>query len=223
MAEEHDSWIKGIGVNVAGALGSASSTPAASATDAGSASGTAPAAGKDTEVSDAGAAATVDASKVTITYGDDADSSTVASSAETAIKEIVAAAGLTSCTITSTARTPEAQAAAMYTNLENKGVDSQKELYADAGDKVIDVYVASKAAKKSEADIKADMVAKINEVGPSNVSKHCADSSKLCVVDIAPSSIADKDKFIAAVNADKRVTKFLQPPNDPAYHLEIPV
>jgi hypothetical protein len=139
------------------------------------------------------------------------------------IKEIVAKSGDKSCTITSTARSPEDQARAMYNNLESEGVEAQKELYADAGDKVIDVYVASKAAKKTPAQIKADMVAKINALGPSNVSKHCADSSKLCVVDIAPSSITNKTKFIEEVGKDSRVSKFLKPPTDPAYHLEIPV
>jgi hypothetical protein len=171
----------------------------------------------------AAAATTVNAADVVVTYGADADQTAVAASAETVIKEICAKAGESSCTITSTARTPEAQARAMYVNLEANGVASQKALYAAAGDQVIDVYVASKAAKKSADEIKADMTAKINELGPSTVSKHCADSSTLCVVDIAPSSITNDAKFIEEVGKDSRVSKFLQPPNDPAYHLEIPV
>lgn len=164
-------------------------------------------------------------SKITITYGPKAEKSTVTSASETVIKEILAAAGETGCTINSTARTPESQANAMYVNLEkpDQTVQMQKDLYKGPGEKVIDIYVASKAAKKSAADIKADMTAKIKEIGPSSVSKHCADSTKLCVVDIEPTLITDKAKFIAAVEADKRVTKFLQPPKDPAYHLEIPV
>lgn len=180
---------------------------------------------KETMVSEpvGGAAAALTSADVTITYGADADQTAVAASAETVIKEICAKAGERSCTITSTARTPAAQARAMYNNLESKGVAAQKELYAAAGDKVIDVYVASKAAKKSADDIKADMTAKIIELGPATVSKHCADTSVLCVVDIAPSGITNKTKFIEEVGKDTRVTKFLQPPSDPAYHLEIPV
>lgn len=175
-----------------------------------------------TNANSASTATTVSADSVTITWGNDADQSVVKATSETVIKEIVANAGLTSCKITSTARTPEDQARAMYNNLETVGVEAQKSLYASAGDKVIDVYVASKAAKKSGAEIKADMVAKINELGPSSVSRHCADASVLCVVDIAPSSISDKPKFIAAFERDARVSYSLKPPADPAYHLEIP-
>jgi hypothetical protein len=167
--------------------------------------------------------AAIDTTGITITYGANADKSAVAASCEIVIKELVAQAGDTSCTITSTVRTPEDQARAMYTNLENLGVESQKALYGNAGDKVIDVYVASSAASKTADQIKADMVAKINELGPSNVSKHCGDSSTLCVVDIDPGSITHKAKFIEEVDKDSRVSKFLQPPADPAYHLEIPV
>jgi len=158
-----------------------------------------------------------------ITYGENADKSAVASSCETIIKEIVSKAGDKRCTITSTARSPEDQARAMYNNLESEGVEAQKRLYAPAGDKVIDVYVASKTEKKTADQIRADMVSKINELGPSTVSKHCADSTKLCVVDIAPTSITNKTKFIEEVKKDNRVSKFLEPPDDPAYHLEIPV
>lgn len=169
------------------------------------------------------AATAVDTSKVTISYDATADATVVKDTAATVIKELLVTAGETGCTISSTARSPEDQARAMYNNLESVGVDAQKKLYAAAGDKVIDVYVASKAAKKSADEIKADMTDKINELGPSTVSNHCADPNTLCVVDVKPSSITNKDKFIKAVEAEKRVSKFLQPPTDPAYHLEIPV
>jgi hypothetical protein len=62
-------------------------------------------------------------------------------------------------------------------------------------------------------------------VGPDKVSKHVADPAKLNVVDIAPSTITDKQAFINAVNEAMKaglVSKFLQPPTDPAYHIEIP-
>jgi hypothetical protein len=44
----------------------------------------------------------------------------------------------------------------------------------------------------------------------------------LNVFDVAPSSIKDKVAFERAVKAERRVTKFLTPPDDPGYHLEIP-
>src|SRR3954464_6203331 len=137
------------------------SAPAAPAAPSAAAAPPAPAA------PDAGTAG--DPTTVTVTYDEQADKSAVPSACETIIKELVALAGDKSCTITSTARSPEDQARAMYNNLESKGVEAQKGLYLDAGDKVIDVYVASKAAKKTAAKIQTDMVAKINELGPGTV------------------------------------------------------
>jgi hypothetical protein len=112
----------------------------------------------------------------------------------------------------------------MNDNIVSKGVASQKRLFGPAGDKVIDVYVASKQAGKTAAEIKADMEAKIIEIGPASVSRHCADPKVLVVVDIGPSSIRHQAAFIEAVNAEMpgRVSKFLQPPDDPAYHIEMP-
>ncbi|MBN2393283.1 MAG: hypothetical protein JXR84_21310 [Anaerolineae bacterium] len=137
------------------------------------------------------------------------------------LKEIVAAIGETSATITSGRRTPAEQSAVMYKNIENTSVDAQKELYGSSGDKVIDVYVAGKAAKpaKDAATIKQEMTDKINELGPSNVSKHCSENS---VIDVAPSSIKDDAQFQTQVEAHARVTKYIAPSNsEPAHHLEI--
>lgn len=179
------------------------------------------------ETATADAATTIDASTVTITYGSKANSSTVKASAETVIKELVAKSGGTSCKINSTARTPEDQARAMYNNLvgtgDGKGVDAQRKLYASPGNKVIDTFEAEQKAGKSADEIKASMAAKIKELGPSSVSNHCADSNTLCVVDIDPGSITNGTKFEEEVDKDSRVSKFLKPPADPAYHLEIPV
>jgi hypothetical protein len=63
--------------------------------------------------------------------------------------------------------------------------------------------------------------AKIVALGPTKVSHHASDPSVLCVFDVSPSSITKKAEFEKAVLADKRVSKFLQPPLDPGYHLEI--
>jgi hypothetical protein len=170
---------------------------------------------------------TTDATTVTITYGPNANKDTVKASAETVIKELVAKSGGKSCKINSTARTPEEQARAMYSNLvgtgQGKGVEAQRKLYGAGGEKVIDTFVAEQAAKKTPDEIKAAMTTKIKELGPSNVSNHCADSSVLCVVDIDPGSITNGVKFAEEVAKDSRVSKFFKPPADPAYHLEIPV
>jgi len=138
------------------------------------------------------------------------------------LEDILTAAGLTSCTISSTARTPTDQARVMYNNIVGTSVAAQKKLYAAAGDLIIDEYVKAKAANKTATEIKAAMEAKINEIGPTKVSHHASDPSVLCVFDVAPSSVANKSSFEKAVRADQRVNKFLLPPDDPGYHLEIP-
>lgn len=158
-----------------------------------------------------------------VNFGPSADSSTVKPLALQVIKDLLRASGNASCTITSTARTPVDQARAMFRNIVGTSVKAQKDLYGHWGDLVIDQYVLSKKAGKSPDQIKADMAAKIIEIGPAKVSRHCADWNVLCVVDIAPSSIANKAKFVAAFKADKRISKYFLPPTDPAYHLEIPV
>lgn len=68
------------------------------------------------------------------------------------------------------------------------------------------------------------MSTKISYLGSSKVFRHTGDPNKLNVVDIAPSSInlTLRKKFEDAVKNDTRVSKFLTPPGDPAYHLEIP-
>ncbi len=89
---------------------------------------------------------------------------------------------------------------------------------------MIDEYSLLKSQGKSVADIINGMSVKITNIGPGNVSLHVGDPKKINVVDIAPSSInlALRKKFESAVNGDARVSKFLTPPADPAYHVEIP-
>lgn len=138
--------------------------------------------------------------------------------------DIMKASGISTLVITSTARTAHDQAKIMYHNIERHGVEKQKRLYASAGDKIIDIYVTLKASGKTKSQIISGMTRKINTIGPRHVSRHAGDPSKLNVVDIAPSSIpaASAHKFETAVAAEKRVSKFLLPPTDPSYHLEIP-
>ncbi|WP_232293137.1 hypothetical protein [Stigmatella aurantiaca] len=159
-----------------------------------------------------------------LTYGPKADAAAVSAHSQAVLGEIMASAGVTSATISSTARTPEDQARAMYDNLQAKGIASQKDLYSKFGDQVIDSYAAAVDAGLTKEQTLQAMVDKINELGPSNVSRHLADPSQLNVVDIAPSSIpADKrEAFQEAIRAHPEVSKFLGPADgDPAYHIEI--
>lgn len=159
---------------------------------------------------------------VEITFGKNAKKEFVTNFSLKVLEDILQAAGLNSALISSTARPPADQARVMFNNIESTGVAAQKKLYAAAGDAVIDEYVKAKAAKKTPIEIKAAMEAKIIAIGPTKVSHHAADPNVLCVFDIAPSSIAKKAAFEKAVKADKRVKKFIIPPLDPGYHLEIP-
>jgi len=131
-----------------------------------------------------------------------------------------------STTISSTARTPADQARIMYNNLKTAGVAEQKRLYGKFGDQVIDVYESSTIAGKTKDQILQDMVSKINNIGPTNVSKHLSDPNVLQVIDVAPSSITNKTAFVEALTALKaegRVSNFFTPlDGDPAYHIEIP-
>ena len=142
----------------------------------------------------------------------------VSTSAVNVLKDILRAAGLTSATITSGRRTSDDQTRIMYDNLQSLGVANQKALYGPNGDVVIDVYAAQKLAGASEATIKAAMKQKIEELGCSNVSNHCSASD---VFDIAPSSISNGNAFRSAVQNSSTVRKYIFPPTDPAYHIEL--
>jgi type IV pilus biogenesis protein CpaD/CtpE len=134
------------------------------------------------------------------------------------LTEILKVAGLKSATVTSVTRPPADQARVMYDNLVTQGIAAQDKLYKAPGRQVIKVFAANPG--KSRDEVIKLMTAKINEIGSSSVSKHISDTHY--VFDIAPSSIVDREAFIKAVQANKSVSKFLKPPEDPAFHIEIP-
>ncbi|MCP3065074.1 hypothetical protein LXT21_40515 [Myxococcus sp. K38C18041901] len=175
---------------------------------------------KPEQVADAQAAEVADG----LRFGADANQDAVSAHTREVLGEIMATANVTSARITSTARTPEAQARAMYDNIQSTGVARQKSLYGAGGDAVIDTYSESVAAGLTKEQTLQAMVDRINELGPSSVSKHMADPTRLNVIDISPRSIPDskKEAFEEAIRAHPEVSRFLGPSNnDPAYHLEI--
>jgi hypothetical protein len=164
-----------------------------------------------------------------IQYAPGINRTAVSPHSEQVLKDIMKSSNTSKIRITSTARTASQQANAMYDNLEGtgkgKGVAAQRKLYGPNGDKVIDAYEESRAAGKSPDEIKADMTARIMELGPSIVSKHAADTARLNVVDVSPKTISDRKAFEEAVEkakAEGKVSRFLKPPTDPVYHIEIP-
>jgi hypothetical protein len=138
------------------------------------------------------------------------------------LTDVLVAAGLRTAKITSVTRTPHDQARVMYENLEANGIDANLRLYKEPGQKVIEIYKNLKG-HQSSTQIISLMEAKIKQLGPSKVSLHC--STTHYVFDVAPSSIANKASFVAAVEGARKrrtISKFLKPPKDPAYHIEIP-
>ncbi|AUW04805.1 hypothetical protein [Vibrio campbellii] len=152
------------------------------------------------------------------------DSVRVSDYSKKVLRDIMASVGLKKIMITSTARTANDQARIMLGNIEKYGVEHQKKLYGRYGDQIIDFYSTLKSSGKSRPEILNRMASKVNEIGPRKVSRHAGDYSKLNVIDIGPSIIPIplRENFENAVRADSRVAKFLVPPKDPAYHLEIP-
>ena len=133
------------------------------------------------------------------------------------LRRILTASGNTSARITSVERTPADQARVMYENIAAHGVEAQKNLYAEPGREVIDVFASMAGSPKDE--VIAAMLAKIEELGPERVSKHC--STSRWVFDVAPSSLENPAAFSAALKTAAGVDRYFEPPRDPAFHIEI--
>lgn len=93
-----------------------------------------------------------------ILFDKPSDAGNVSALSRSIIMEAMAEAGLTVVHVTSTVRSPEAQANAMFNN-ERRGKHIK---YADAGTEVQKCYPN-----------KQKMIDKIFELGPYNVSHHC--------------------------------------------------
>ena len=164
-------------------------------------------------------------SKVTLTFN--CDESVVSTYTKDLIKKMLSDAGLSSATVTSTIRTPYAQASAMYTNCVNNGPQSQFDLYGPVGDKVIQVYVDGKKAGYGKDKIIQNMVNKINDLWPSRVSLHCVPESeykKLNVLDIGMSSISNKSAFekqLSSASSSGKIS-YIKEPENGCYHIEVP-
>ncbi len=142
----------------------------------------------------------------------------VSAGAVNVLEDILGTAGLTSATITSGQRTSDDQTRIMYDNLQSYGIDNQKALYGPNGDAVIDVYAAQNQTGAGETAIKSAMKQKIEELGCFSVSNHCSAND---VFDVAPSSISNDSAFRTAVQNSSAVRKYIFPPTDPAYHIEL--
>ena len=136
------------------------------------------------------------------------------------LKDILKVAGLSTATVTSAHRTPADQARVMYENCVAKGAAYNEALYCVAGDRVVEVFEANHDQPRDT--VIQLMTDKILEIGPEHISMHMSDTHY--TFDVAPSSIpvAKHAAFVAAVLRNKAVSKLIQPPKDPAFHIEIP-
>lgn len=143
--------------------------------------------------------------------------------ARAVLEKILEVSGIPSATLTSTKRSAEDQARIMFDNLERTGVKAQHLLYGICGDMVIDVYEECKKAGLVADQIRQAMAEEIRKIGPEKISHHCSDDPDLDVFDVAPSSIPAEKKTLFEMHARdcSVIKKFITPPTDPAYHIEM--
>jgi hypothetical protein len=142
------------------------------------------------------------------------------------LHEHMRAVGATWVFVTSLERNSREQADAMFTNCRNTSPAIQRKLYGPFGDQIVAVYEAGVALNLSDGEVIARMTKRINDLGPHNVSHHCADSKVMQVVDISPRRFTPESAlpaFIERLKNDHRISALKTPADgDPAVHAEVP-
>ena len=149
------------------------------------------------------------------------------------LTEVGKKVGLDEVVVTSTLRTPLAQAEAMLSNIENDRIIR----YKWAGEEVNKLARTMRGQKADRKDIIEAMVAKIKELSKSGnrVSKHCVaeeEYDKCNIIDVSYLAMAEdkREDFLKAMIARKEVAKVIQPISrqlqgydggEPAMHFEI--
>ncbi|WP_228527868.1 RHS repeat-associated core domain-containing protein [Pararhodonellum marinum] len=151
---------------------------------------------------------------VSILYGQDADKSKVSNYTVSVLVNAMNESNNSSIQINSTLRTSEDQARIMSDLVNANGMAHTKKLYGSNGDLVLDNFPDQQA-----------MVDKINSIGPSKVSNHLGDPSKINVVDVSPwrGGITNPRNFankIGSLNGVRVLSPYNS--NDKAIHVEIP-
>jgi hypothetical protein len=170
---------------------------------------------------------------VQIGFGPEANAGVVSPAMLDVVKDGLRAAGQANATISSTARTPADQARAMFNNLTNPAhpiavnVANQLALYLPPGGAVINVFAAQtqgmtpQQIQQNAVNVRAAMEQEVNNQGPPNVSRHCADPNQVSVVDVsaAPFNANNAPLFIASVQARTHFIDERQQNN--CFHLEL--
>lgn len=155
-------------------------------------------------------------SKVVIKFGVNADKSVVSEKSLNILRQVGEETKNFLITITSTARDPYNQARVMYDNIVKKGMKEQRNTYKPPGQRVLDAYEDAKAKGKNRNDIIKGMEAKIKEVGPTKVSKHCGDPNVINVFDVTQGMSNPQD---FKKNITSKIATVLD--ENGCYHLEI--
>lgn len=149
------------------------------------------------------------------------------------LTDVATRVGLKEIVVTSTLRTPLAQAEAMLANIENNHLIR----YKWAGEEINKIARLMRGQKATREEIIKAMVAKIEELSKAGyrVSRHCVseDEYDMCnVIDVSYRSMPDDkvEEFLVAMVARKEVVKTIQPVSkkiigydagEPALHFEI--
>ena len=109
----------------------------------------------------------------------------------------------------------------------DENIAQQLSMYGSNGDQVIQVCATAAEGKTREqilaeaTTLKQSMEDIINELGPSNVSKHCADPSVLSVIDVAASSFNSGNINLFTSDIAGRVDRLIDERNtNSCFHLE---
>ncbi|MCC3158603.1 hypothetical protein LJ737_15240 [Hymenobacter sp. 15J16-1T3B] len=159
--------------------------------------------------------------KVRINFAHNAKRGALTAYSQKVLTEIMAASGNRSIMITRTQSSFMEQARIMYDNLIRRGIAHELRMYSSIGDQVVEVAASGIKDGLSKNEIIQNMASKISELEDqgTTVSKHLGDYNTLNVIDIDPISVEYPSAFIREVK--RRGIKLIQPPIDPAYHLEI--
>ncbi|WP_423740529.1 glycoside hydrolase family 19 protein [Flavobacterium columnare] len=118
--------------------------------------------------------------------------------------------------ITSTARTPHDQARIMYDNC-SRDLAEQRRTYAPPGQRVIDVYENNLNRPRNE--VINLMETKINELGPSTVSRHLADPAIMNTFDVSISNLSNPNDFRTQMESRPELDRLLI--ENGVYHIQI--
>jgi hypothetical protein len=172
---------------------------------------------------------------VQLGYGANANQAVVSAAMIDIVRDGQRAAGQASATITSTSRTPDDQARAMFQNLTNpnrtiaQNVQNQLALYGAAGDRVINVFVAETTGLTRDqiiansAAIRAAMSADITANIQAWQGGHLADPNVRVVVDVGAAVFNAQNGPLFVASVSPRVATFFdERTTNGCYHLEIP-